>query len=66
MNRTPRTRPRAKLIRIPEPERRNFLGEAFRIAAGQSPAAPERAHLVAIIAHCRRLVGALMNLPEVK
>jgi hypothetical protein len=44
----------------------NRLGEAFRIASGVSLRAPERAHLVAVIAHCRRLMSALMNLPEVE
>jgi hypothetical protein len=47
-------------------ERPNCLGEAFRIASGVSPRVPERAHLIAVIAHCRKLVSALMNLPEVE
>ena len=42
----------------------NWLGEALRIASGQSHQVPERAHLVAVIEHCRKLVGALMSLPE--
>ena len=43
----------------------NPLGEALRIASGQSRREPERAHLVAVIEHCRKLVSAMMSLPEV-
>jgi hypothetical protein len=53
-------------IRTRQPTEPNCLGEAFRIASGVSSSAPERAHLVAVIAHCRKLVSALMNLPEVE
>ena len=56
----------AKLIGIRAAESPHCLGEAFRIASGVSPRAPERAHLVAVIAHCRKLVSAPMNLPEVE
>jgi enhancing lycopene biosynthesis protein 2 len=48
-----------------EEEERNYLGEAFRIARGESMLLAEREHLIALIAHCRALVGAAMELPEV-
>jgi hypothetical protein len=45
---------------------RNFLAEAFQIAANpESTRTVERQHLVAIIQHCRELVSALVALPEV-
>jgi hypothetical protein len=45
---------------------RNFLAEAFQIAAKpESSRQVERQHLVAIIHHCRELVSALVILPEV-
>lgn len=45
---------------------RNYLAEAFRIAANPDNLRPvERLHLVAIIQHCRQVVSALMSLPEV-
>jgi hypothetical protein len=66
MNPNGRKNKRAKLIRMRAAERPNCLGEAFRIASGVSPRVPERAHLIAVIAHCRKLVSALMNLPEVE
>jgi hypothetical protein len=45
---------------------RNFLAEAFQIAANQeSTRSIERQHLIAMIQHCRETVSALMVLPEV-
>jgi hypothetical protein len=44
---------------------RNYLAEAFRIAAGNSSLACERSHLIAIVSHCRDLVSATFVLPEV-
>src|ERR1700680_1665575 len=45
---------------------RNYLAEAFQISANAESIRPvERQHLVAIIEHCRELVGALMSFPEV-
>jgi hypothetical protein len=45
---------------------RNFLGEAFQIAANPDSTRPvERQHLVAVIQHCREAVSALVILPEV-
>ena len=44
---------------------RNYLAEAFRIAAGQSQLMCERPHLVAIVNHCRDLTSAALVLPEV-
>jgi len=45
---------------------RNYLAEAFRIAANPDSACPiERRHLTAVIQHCREAVGALVSLPEV-
>lgn len=45
---------------------RNFLAEAFQIAANLESARPvERQHLVAVIQHCREAVSALVSLPEV-
>ena len=45
--------------------KRNYLAEAFRIAAGQSSLVCERPHLVAIVSHCRDLTSAALILPEV-
>jgi len=45
---------------------RNYLTEAFQIAANHNSSRPvERQHLVAIIQHCRDMVSALAGLPEV-
>jgi hypothetical protein len=45
---------------------RNYLTEAFRIAANPDSACPvERRHLTAVIQHCREAVSALVSLPEV-
>jgi hypothetical protein len=45
---------------------RNYLAEAFRIAAKPDTNLEiERAHLVALIAYARQTVSALLNLPEV-
>jgi len=45
---------------------RNFLAEAFQIAANpESTRAIERQHLVAVIQHCRETVSALVSLPDV-
>lgn len=45
---------------------RNYLAEAFQIAANpESVRQVERAHLVAVIHHCRETVRAVMSLPEV-
>jgi hypothetical protein len=45
---------------------RNYLAEAFQISANPDSIRPvERQHLVAVIQHCRELVGALMSFPEV-
>lgn len=45
---------------------RNYLAEAFQIAANpESIRQIEREHLAAVIHHCRETVRALMSLPEV-
>jgi hypothetical protein len=45
---------------------RNYLAEAFQISANpDSIRQVERQHLIAVIQHCRELVGALMSFPEV-
>jgi hypothetical protein len=45
---------------------RNYLTEAFRIAANPDSVCPiERRHLTAVIQHCRETVSALVSLPEV-
>jgi hypothetical protein len=45
---------------------RNYLAEAFRIAANpQANLQPERAHLVALTAYARQTVNALMSVQEV-
>jgi len=46
--------------------RRNYLAEAFQIAANPESVRPvERQHLIAIIQHCREAVSALVSLPEI-
>jgi hypothetical protein len=50
---------------VTEEDERNYLGEAFRIVRGETMILAEREHLIALIAHCRALVGAAMELPEV-
>ena len=46
---------------------RNYLAEAFRIAANpEMPRPVERVHLVAIIQYCRQVVSAVAGLPEVR
>src|SRR5579863_10234687 len=44
---------------------RNYLGEAFKIVAGESLIAPEPEHLKAVVVHCRKLASAVLSLPEV-
>ena len=44
---------------------RNYLAEAFRIAAGESLRAPEPEHVKAVVEHCRKLASAALSLPEV-
>jgi len=45
---------------------RNYLAEAFQIAANPDSIRPvERHHLIAVIQHCRQAVSALVSLPEV-
>ena len=45
---------------------RNYLAEAFQIAANPESVRPvERQHLIAIIQHCREAVSALVSLPEI-
>jgi hypothetical protein len=45
---------------------RNYLAEAFQIAANPESTRPvERQHLVAVIQHCRQAVSAVVSLPEV-
>lgn len=45
---------------------RNYLAEAFQIAANPENTRPvERQHLIAVIHHCRQAVSALVSLPEV-
>lgn len=45
---------------------RNYLAEAFRIAANpESTRAVERQHLVVIVQYCREAVSAVVGLPEV-
>lgn len=49
----------------PEPEERNYLSEAFQIVAGGDPTLTcERAHIVAVIEHCRKLTSAALMLPQ--
>ena len=45
---------------------RNYLAEAFRIAAGKSATTPQREHLEAVILHCRGLVQVLMSIPDIR
>jgi len=44
---------------------RDYLREAFLIVQDRSHLAPERRHLEAVIAHCRQLLSAAIQLPEV-
>ncbi len=45
---------------------RNYLAEAFRIAANPESTRPvERQHLVAVVQYCREAVSAVVGLPEV-
>lgn len=45
---------------------RNYLAEAFRIAASPESTRPvERQHLIAIVQHCRQAVSAIVGLPEI-
>jgi hypothetical protein len=44
----------------------NYLAEALRIAAGNSAMLAKREHLVAVIQHCRGLVGALMAMADIR
>jgi hypothetical protein len=44
---------------------RNYLAEAFRIAAGESLQPPEPEHVKAVVEHCRKLASAALTLPEV-
>jgi len=44
---------------------RNYLGEAFKIVAGESPLDPEPEHLKAVVEYCRKLASAVLTLPEV-
>ena len=45
---------------------RNYLAEAFQIAANPSSTRQvERQHLLAIVQHCREMVSASVGLPEV-
>ena len=57
----PACRGSGKQIRV-----RNYLSEAFRIAAGKSSILAQREHLKAVIHHCRGLVGALMAVAEIR
>jgi hypothetical protein len=46
--------------------RRDYLAEAFQICAQRDPQQRvERAHLIAIVEHCRAMVSAAVSLPEV-
>jgi hypothetical protein len=44
----------------------NYLAEALRIAAGNSAMLAQREHLVAVIQHCRGLVGAVMGIADIR
>jgi hypothetical protein len=44
---------------------RNYLAEAFRIAAGDFLVPPKPEHVKAIVEHCRKLASAALTLPEV-
>ena len=44
---------------------RDYLAEAFKIAQGGWYRPIEREHVTAVIQHCRKMVGAAMELPEV-
>ena|ERR1700733_9394036 len=43
----------------------DYLAEALRIAAGNSGMLAQREHLVAVIQHCRGLVGAVMGIADI-
>jgi DnaJ-class molecular chaperone len=43
----------------------NYLAEALRIASGKSAILAQREHLLAVIQHCRSLVGALMSVADI-
>ena len=49
-----------------EPERREWLREAFQIVAGRSRRSTQREHLVALTLHFRELVSALFEVPTPK
>ena len=44
---------------------RNYLAEAFRIAADENHRPPEPEHVKAVVEHCRKLASAALSLPEV-
>jgi RecJ-like exonuclease len=44
----------------------NYLVEALRIAAGNSSLLTQREYLLAVIQHCRSLVGALMASGDIR
>ncbi len=44
----------------------NYLAEALRIAAGNSSMFARREHLLAVIQHCRGLVGAVMSIADIR
>jgi hypothetical protein len=44
----------------------NYLAEALQIAAGNSAMLAQREHLVAVIRHCRGLVGAVMGIADIR
>jgi|HubBroStandDraft_5_1064220.scaffolds.fasta_scaffold229315_2 DnaJ-class molecular chaperone len=44
----------------------NYLAEALRIAAGNSAMHTQREHLVAVIQHCRGLVGAVIGIADIR
>ena len=44
---------------------RDYLAEAFRIAQDRWYKPIQKEHVTAVIKHCRSMVGALMELPEV-
>jgi len=44
----------------------NYLAEALRIASGNSAMLAKREHLVAVIQHCRGLVGAVMGIADIR
>jgi hypothetical protein len=44
---------------------RDYLAEAFRIAQDRWNRPIQKEHVTAVIKHCRKIVGATMELPEV-